>query len=94
MMFLVLGETPIRDTLVARFTSGEWRARVYAVKAVLSLGIAVAAVPLVAGVHDATGGFLWMFLVLSAFASATMVSALALPVTAPPVAEPCPTAAS
>ena len=91
MMFLVLGETPIRDTLVARFTSVEWRARVYAVKAVLSLGVAVAAVPLVAGVHEGTGGFLWLFLVLAAFATMTMVSALILPATAAPAAEPGPT---
>ena len=94
MMFLVLGETPIRDTLVARFTTGEWRARVYAVKAVLSLGIAVAAVPLVAGVHDETGGFLWLFLVLAVFATTTLASALVLPATGAPAPEPLPTPAS
>ncbi|MDP6774481.1 MAG: MFS transporter [Rhodospirillales bacterium] len=86
MMFLVLGETPIRDTLVGRFTSAEWRARVYAVKAVLSLGVAVAAVPLVAGVRDGTGGFLWLFLVLAIFASTTLVSALAQPTPSRPPA--------
>ena len=91
MMFLVLGETPIRDTMVARFTSGEWRARVYAIKAMLGLGVAVAAVPLVAGVHDGTGGFLWLFLVLAAFATMTLVSALFLP--AAQVPEPRPTPA-
>ncbi len=79
MMLLVFGQNPIHDTIVARYTVSEWRSRVYAVKFVLSLGVAFVAVPLVAYIHGTTGGFYWVFLTLAGMSSAIMLLAFAMP---------------
>jgi MFS family permease len=61
MMFTIFGAIPIQDTLVARNTADAWRARVYALKYLISLGIAALSVPLVALVYGATQEFVWLF---------------------------------
>jgi MFS family permease len=68
LMFFIFGEIPINDWLVVRYTTEQWRSRVYALKYVLSLGVSVLAVPLVAGLHGASGGFHILFLTLAACA--------------------------
>ncbi|RDD63686.1 MFS transporter [Ferruginivarius sediminum] len=77
MMASVFGEIPIHDALVARHAASAWRARVYSVKYVVSLGVSALAVPLVAGLHGA--GFEMLFAVLAALAAAVAAAALALP---------------
>lgn len=79
MMLLVFGQNPIHDTIVARYTVSEWRSRVYAVKFVLSLGVAFVAVPFVAIVHGGAGGFYWVFMILAAMSAAIMLLAFAMP---------------
>jgi MFS family permease len=61
MMFTIFGVIPIQDTLVARSTSDEWRARAYALKYVVALGVGFLAVPLVSYVYQSTGEFVWLF---------------------------------
>jgi MFS family permease len=61
MMLTVFGAIPIQDTLVARNTADAWRSRIYALKYLISLGIASVAVPIVALVYGATGDFVWLF---------------------------------
>jgi MFS family permease len=79
MMLLVFGQIPINDTLVARNTIDAWRARVYAVKFALSLGVSAGTVPMVAYIHDTGGGFATLFTVLAAFAVVITLAVLFLP---------------
>ncbi len=79
MMLLVFSGIPINDTLVARYTTDAWRARVYAAKYVVGLGIASATVPMLGMIHDATGDFYWMFVILAGCATMVVVCALILP---------------
>ena len=79
VMLLVFGEIPISDTLVARYSSAAWRARLYALKYILSLGVSAAAVPMVALMHQPDRGFGAMFVLLAVFMAVVTASALALP---------------
>lgn len=45
----------------------------------LSIGVAAAAVPIVAFIHDRTGDFYWLFVLLAALATVVALAALALP---------------
>jgi MFS family permease len=76
---LMVIATPIENTLVVRYTPGKWRATAFGAKFVLSLGVAALGVPMVALVHDRTGGFAWLFVVLAALAAVTVAAALFLP---------------
>jgi len=79
MMILVFGQIPITDTLVARHSTAEWRARIYALKYLVSLTAAAAGVPLVAFLHDWRGGFDALFFTLSASAAIVCIAVLSLP---------------
>ena len=79
LVFLVLGEIPIQDALVARYTSEAWRSRVYAAKFVLSIGSSVAIVPLIAVFHGATGSFLGFYALLAGIAVIVAIAASFLP---------------
>ena len=81
VMLLVFGEIPINDILVARYSSTAWRARLYALKYILSLGVSAAAVPMVALLHQPDRGFGAMFVLLAVFMAVVAASALVLPVT-------------
>jgi MFS family permease len=61
MMLTIFGAIPVQDTLVARNTADAWRARIYALKYLISLGISSLAVPLVAFVYGTTRDFVWLF---------------------------------
>lgn len=65
MMFTVFGAIPIQDTLVARNTTEDWRARIYALKYLIALGVGALAVPLVSLVYGITGDFMWLFALFS-----------------------------
>lgn len=87
MMLLVFSAIPINDILVARYTTDAWRARVYAAKYVVGLGIASATVPMLGTIHNATGDFYWMFVILAGCATMVVVCALILPGGQQPVQE-------
>ena len=82
MMFAVFGQIPINDAIIAKYTVEEWRARVYAVRYVVSLSASAAAVPLVAFMHGAFGGFNQLYLVLAGLAVLTFLGALSFPAAA------------
>lgn len=86
MMFVVFGQIPINDAMVARFTDESWRSRVYAVRYVMSFGAAAVSVPLVAQLHGTFGGFQQVFIVLAVFASGTLAASLAFPALRPAAA--------
>jgi MFS family permease len=83
VMLLVFGEIPVHDALVAHYGAPRWRARIYGLKYVLSLGVSSAAVPLVAWLHlaGAAGGngFVAIYWVLAATAAVVIAASLLLP---------------
>jgi len=79
IMALVFGQIPIGDTLVARYTPSPWRARVYAVKYVITLGVASLAVPSIAILHGWGNGFSTMFVAMAVCAALVAAAGLALP---------------
>ena len=79
MMMVVVGEIPIQDALVTRYTAENWRARIFGIKFLLGLGASAVAAPLVAGLHGVSGGFLWLFVGLGCSAALVGVIAFWLP---------------
>lgn len=79
MMFFVFGQIPINDAMIAAYTSEAWRARVYAVKYVISFTVSAGAVQLVAWLHQSTGDFRRLFLVLTLVALLSASAALFYP---------------
>lgn len=79
MVFTIFGTIPIQDTLVARYTTEDWRSTVYALKYLLGLGISPFAVGLVAWIYGGTGEFTWLFAVFTALSVSIFVTALLLP---------------
>ncbi|WP_417330140.1 MFS transporter [Halomonas cupida] len=65
LTFLIFANVTINDTIVARYSTEEWRSRVYGVRYVLSFGMSGIAVPLVAWSHTTGEGFVTLFLVLA-----------------------------
>ena len=68
MMFVVFSIIPIHDTIIARFTSKEYRSRVFALKYLVGLCVGAAALPLTGWLHSYMGGFTMVFLVLGGLA--------------------------
>ncbi|MBX6367124.1 MAG: MFS transporter [Rhodospirillales bacterium] len=96
LMFVVFGQIPINDAIVARYTDAGWRSRVYALRYVVSFGASSLAVPMVATLHGGTG-FAPVFLALAAMGAATALAALFFPAVAreervPPVDTAAPVA--
>lgn len=79
LMITVFGVIPVQDAIVARHAVSGWRARVYAVKYVLSLGVGALAVPIVAWGYDPASGFGRLYLLLATCAVGVAVAALLLP---------------
>ena len=75
----IVGEVPISDTLVARYTDESWRSRIYGVKFFFGLGASALAPPLIILLHGPGGGFVWLFLVFAAMAFIVGVAAFWLP---------------
>ena len=78
-MLLVFGGVPIYDTIVARYAAPEWRSRVYATRFLLGLLVSAVAVPMVGALHDASGGFYWLLMLLAGCSAAVAFCALAMP---------------
>jgi MFS family permease len=79
MMLAVFGQIPLNDAIVGRYVADEYRARVLAVRYVVSLGVAAVAVPMIATLHRTEGGFSNVFLVLAALAGGVLVASLFFP---------------
>ena len=79
MMMVVVGEIPIQDALVTRYTAEGWRARIFGIKFLLGLGASAVAAPLVAGLHGVSGGFMWLFVGLGGSAMLVGIVAFWLP---------------
>jgi len=79
MMLAVFGQIPLNDAIVGKYCADEFRARVLAVRYVVSLGVAAVGVPLVAVLHSTHGGFGSMFMVLSALAGGMLLASLFFP---------------
>ena len=77
-MLVVFGQIPINDVLVGRITRSEWRSRVYALRYILTLGVAATAVPLIAVIY-ANWGFAMLFIVMACAAAVIFTAVLFLP---------------
>ena len=69
----------MENALLVRYTPGRWRATAFGAKFVLSLGLGSLGLPLVALVHERTGEFVWLFVILAGFALAIAAIGLLLP---------------
>jgi len=79
LMVVTFGIIPIQDAIVARYAAAHWRARVYSVKYVLSLGVSATAVPLAAWGYSADAGFTRLYFILTICALGVVAAALLLP---------------
>src|SRR5262245_29748889 len=79
MMFFVFGQIPINDAMVAAYTDEAWRARIYAVRYVISFGASACALPLVAVMHRYSSDFRYLFFALAAMAAVMLTAAAFLP---------------
>jgi MFS family permease len=79
MMLAVFGQIPLNDAIVGRYCADEYRARVLAVRYVVSLGVAAVAVPLIAVLHATEGGFANVFAVLALLAAGMLTASLFFP---------------
>jgi MFS family permease len=76
--------TPVENALLVRYTPGRWRATAFGAKFVLAIGLGSLGLPLVALVHESTGDFVWLFVILSGFAAVIAATGLLLPPDAAP----------
>ena len=79
MMLAVFGQIPLNDAIVGKYFADEYRARVLAVRYVVSLGVAAVAVPMIAALHKTEGGFGNVFLVLATLAGGVFFASLFFP---------------
>ncbi len=79
MMLAIFGQIPLNDAIVGKYCADEYRARVLAVRYVVSLGVAAIAVPLIALLHRTEGGFRNVFFLLAALAGGMLVASLFFP---------------
>jgi MFS family permease len=75
-MLAAFGQIPINDYMIGRLADGEWRARVYGVRYVVSFTVLAAALPLISFIYG-TWGFDALFRVL-ALTGAVIFAAVSL----------------
>ena len=75
----VVISTPVENALLVRYTPGRWRATAFGAKFVLSMGLGSLGLPLVALVHERTGDFVWLFVILSGLAATIVAIGALLP---------------
>lgn len=78
LMLATFGIIPVNDWIVAHFISSEYRSRVYAVKSVLALGIGAIAVQVSGRLHETTGSFDALFMLMAGCAAIVLVAAVFL----------------
>lgn len=79
LMVAIFGQVTVNDAMIARYTADEWRARAFSVRYFMSFAAAATAVPMVAGLHEKTGGFATTFMVLAAGGLIIFLAALMFP---------------
>jgi MFS family permease len=77
-MLAAFGQIPINDFMIGRLADGEWRARIYGVRYVVSFTVLAAALPLIAFVYE-RWGFDMLFRVLAVSAAVILAAVLMLP---------------
>jgi MFS family permease len=77
-MLAAFGQIPINDYMIGRLAEGEWRARVYGVRYVVSFTVLAAALPLIAFIYE-RWGFDALFRVLALSAAVILAAVLLLP---------------
>jgi MFS family permease len=77
-MLAAFGAVPINDFMIGKMAQGEFRARVYGIRYVLSFSVFAAALPLISFIYS-TWGFDMLFRVLAVAASIIFVAAWQLP---------------
>ena len=88
-MLAAFGQIPINDFMIGRLAEGEYRARIYGVRYVVSFTALAAALPLIAFVYD-RWGFDMLFRVLAVTAAVILGTVSMLPRRLP---EPVPATA-
>ena len=78
MMLAVFGQIPLNDAIVGRYTPDEYRSRVFAVRYLVTFGVASMAVPMISHYHKSSG-FRSVFLLLAAMAACTLVASFFFP---------------
>ena len=78
MMFFVFGLIPINEVMVARYSSPEYRTRIYSVRYTLAFAAVAAAIPAAAWFHTVYGDFSEMFVTLGAMSVVLTLAAVAL----------------
>ncbi|MFQ5545078.1 MAG: MFS transporter [Acidiferrobacterales bacterium] len=93
-VFLNTTAVPVENVLLAHYSPSRWRGTAFGAKFVLALGVGALAVPMVAVIHEVTGDFWWLFVILSILATLIVLAATFLPSerrvasTIPPKAAP------
>lgn len=77
-MLAAFGQIPINDYMIGRLADGQWRARIYGVRYVVSFTVLAAALPLIAFVYE-NWGFDALFRVLAVSAGIILAAVLMLP---------------
>jgi MFS family permease len=77
-MLAAFGQIPINDYMIGRLAEGEWRARIYGVRYVVSFTVLAAALPLIAFIYE-NWGFDALFRVLAVSAAIILAAVLMLP---------------
>jgi len=79
MVFIGTLGGPAENKMLAYYTPGRWQGTGYGAKFVLALGVSASSIPLIAWMYEATGGFYWLFILMSALATIAMIGAAMLP---------------
>lgn len=82
------GTQPIENCLLARYTPERWRATVFGMKFVLSLGVSALGVPVIALSYGATGDFVLLFVLMCCLAILVVLLGRLLPPTDPRRRQP------
>jgi MFS family permease len=85
-MLAAFGQIPINDYMIGRLADGEWRARIYGVRYVVSFTVLAATLPLIAFVYQ-NWGFDTLFRMLALSAAIILAAVLMLPQRLPETAQ-------
>jgi MFS family permease len=77
-MLAAFGQIPINDYMIGRLADGQWRARIYGVRYVVSFTVLAAALPLIAFIYE-NWGFDVLFRVLALSAAIILAAVSLLP---------------
>jgi len=79
MMFMIFGQAPICEVIVARYTPAHIRARVNALRFAVTCGIGATAIPLAAYLYAVRQDFSLLFLVLGGLCALILAACLWMP---------------